>query len=116
MLLSGCRFERGQTFKPKDASHPQFPANLRHHPTLDEAFGIEKRAQDNRGIAKKHRETEKMCRVWNLVLLATKEDDAKRAPKNKVSRYEKKLRPDGTRRALDNELFEDIAEPLGINS
>jgi hypothetical protein len=84
--------------------------------TLDEAFGIEKRAQDNRGIVKKRRAGEKMFRVWNLVLLATKEDDDKRAPKNKVSRYEKKLRPDGTRRALDNELFEDIAELLGINS
>ncbi|MGH8726604.1 MAG: hypothetical protein ACREV9_00265, partial [Burkholderiales bacterium] len=37
LLPSGCsspvdRFERCQTFKPKDASHLKFPASLRHHP------------------------------------------------------------------------------------
>ncbi|MGH8729578.1 MAG: hypothetical protein ACREV9_15790, partial [Burkholderiales bacterium] len=36
LLPSGCsspvdRFERCQTFKPKDASHLKFPASLRHH-------------------------------------------------------------------------------------
>ena len=31
MLLCVVRFERFHTFKPKDASHPEFPATLGHH-------------------------------------------------------------------------------------
>ena len=31
----GCRFERGQTFKPKDASHFQITATLALHPRMN---------------------------------------------------------------------------------
>jgi hypothetical protein len=39
MLLLVVQFERRQTFKPKDASHLQFPATLRLHPlSIDNSF------------------------------------------------------------------------------
>ena len=37
MLLLVVKFERGQTFKPKDASHLEFPATLRLHPVMIES-------------------------------------------------------------------------------
>src|SRR5207245_7602179 len=35
----GCRFERGQTFKPKDASHLEITATLALHPRINRYEG-----------------------------------------------------------------------------
>jgi translation initiation factor 2 beta subunit (eIF-2beta)/eIF-5 len=60
--------------------------------TLDEAFGIEKRAKDARGIARLKRRSEKTSKVMDLVLKAKRDN-----------------------KALDRDLFETIAGELGIN-